>query len=223
MPNNENTYRHIIWDWNGTLIDDSEACAQVLNAVLAKYGKSLTTFAQYRQTFGFPIADFYEGLGFDFAKESYDQLADDYIEIYAQRQLDCKLHDGVTDVLQACRDRGLSQSILSACHQTMLAEAIGRLQIAHFFTRAIGRQDYHAKSKIQLGRVLLEDLGIPAEQVLIIGDTLHDFEVARDLGTQCLLVGNGHQHPDRLQHCGVPVLASIHEVMDWASPQGLSL
>lgn len=218
MPNNGDIYKHIIWDWNGTLIDDSKACAQVLNAVLAKHGKSPTTFSQYRQTFGFPIADFYEGLGFDFARESYDQLADDYIEIYARRQLDCQLHAGATDVLQACQERGLSQSILSACHQAMLVEALDRLHIARFFTHAVGRRDYHAKSKIQLGRTLLQDLGIPPRQVLIVGDTLHDFEVACDLGTQCLLIGNGHQHPDRLQQCGVPVLASIQEVADRITP-----
>jgi len=216
MPNDTSTCKHIIWDWNGTLVNDCQVCAQVLNAILAKYGKPRTTFAQYRQTFGFPIAAFYEGLGFDFSRESYDEIADDYIDIYARRQFECQLHAGASQVLQACQDLGLSQSILSAYNQRMLEEAVDHFQIAHYFARIVGRQDFHAKSKIHLGRTLIQSLGALPRQVVIIGDTAHDFEVARDLGTHCLLISDGHQHPDRLQHCGVPVLKSIHEVSDWA-------
>ena len=216
MPNHATTYKHIIWDWNGTLVNDNQVCAQVLNTILAKYGKPPTTFAQYRRAFGFPIAAFYEGLGFDFSRESYDEIADDYINIYARRQFECQLHAGVSQVLQDCRDLGLGQSILSAYNQTMLEEAVHCFQISRYFTNVIGRQDFHAKSKIHLGRTLIRSLGISPQQVVIIGDTTHDFEVARDLRTHCLLIGNGHQHPDRLQPCGVPVLESIHEVSDWA-------
>ena len=215
MSMRKNQYTHIIWDWNGTLVNDTQVCAQVLNAILAKYGKASTTFAQYRQAFSFPIAAFYEGLGFDFAKESYDEIADDYIDIYARRQFECQLHVGVPQILQACQDLGLGQSILSAYHQTMLEEAVQHFQIAQHFARIVGRQDFHAKSKISLGRTLLHELNIPAQQVVMIGDTSHDFEVAQDLGIHCLLISNGHQHPDQLPHCRVPVLTSIREVADW--------
>ncbi len=215
MTKNTVAYKHIIWDWNGTLINDSQVCTQVLNAILAKYGKAPTTFSQYRRAFGFPIAAFYEGLGFDFTRESYDEIADDYIDIYARRQFECQLHAGVSQVLQDCGNLGLGQSILSAYNQTMLEEVVQQFQIAHHFTHIIGRQDFHAKSKIHLGRTLIRSLEIPPQQIVIIGDTTHDFEVARDLGTHCLLISSGHQHPDRLQPCGAPVLKAIREVSDW--------
>lgn len=117
-------YAHIIWDWNGTLLDDAPICVQVLNRVLAKYGKPPTTLARYRAQFGFPVEDYYRRLGFDFSVESYDAVADDYIALYRLRQFECPLHDGVPEVVDHCLRAGITQSILSAYQHDLLTEAV---------------------------------------------------------------------------------------------------
>jgi phosphoglycolate phosphatase len=205
-------YSHVIWDWNGTLLDDAAICVQVLNQVLAKYGKSKTTLSQYRAQFVFPVKDYYSQLGFDFSRESYDTVADDYIALYRARQMDCPLQDGAREVLAECRTAGLGQSILSAYHQDLLVEVVGHFGLAGFFARLAGLGDYFASSKVAQGRRLIQDLDLPPSRILMVGDTLHDAHVAHDLGVDCVLVGNGHQDPSRLQACGLPVLDSIRQV-----------
>lgn len=212
MTTSSEFYRHVIWDWNGTLLDDAPVCVQVLNQVLAKYGKPLITLAKYRVQFGFPVEDFYQQLGFDFSVESYDAVADDYIEIYRQRQYDCPLHDGVPEVLDLCLRSGLTQSILSAYQQDLLTEIVGHFGLSSFFIRLAGRKDYFATSKVAEGQRLIRDLDLEPSQILMVGDTLHDHQVAQALGVDCLLIGRGHQDPSRLQGCGAPLLNSIHQV-----------
>jgi phosphoglycolate phosphatase len=205
-------YHHIIWDWNGTLLDDSQTCVTVLNDILAHYRKPITTHAQYLLDFDFPVFRYYERLGFDFNIDSFDRIADQYIAIYRERQYDCPLHAGARAVLTECRNQGLEQSILSAYHEDLLHQIVGYFKLTDFFRSLVGLDDLFATSKIDRGRELLSQLPCFPQEVLLIGDTTHDHEVAQSLGVDCILLCGGHQHEQRLRACGRPVLGSIQDV-----------
>ena len=73
----------VLWDWNGTLLDDVALCVDALNRLLRIYHyPQQYSLAQYREIFGFPIEDYYIRAGFDFSKNSYKELADDYMQDY---------------------------------------------------------------------------------------------------------------------------------------------
>jgi phosphoglycolate phosphatase len=205
-------YRHVIWDWNGTLIDDAETCVEVLNELLHRRGKTPVTYEQYREIFDFPIKDYYVRLGFDFNAESFDDVAHEYIGSYREKQFKCSLHEGAVDALESCRDLGLTQSILSAYHQDLLEEVTQRFHIQDFFIKLVGRDDLYAHSKIDNGIELLAELGFSGEQVLLIGDTIHDYEVAQAMSTDCVLIANGHQRQGRLKKCGARISKSMKEI-----------
>ncbi|MBN1974805.1 MAG: HAD hydrolase-like protein, partial [Sedimentisphaerales bacterium] len=126
-------YRHIIWDWNGTIIDDVCVCVDVLNSILVSYDKPLVTLEQYRSEFVFPIADFYTKLGIDFSMVSYDLAAKQYVSEYNKKQYECGLQSGAIYVLKTISDRGIGQSILSAYNQEMLEEAVKHFGLFDFF------------------------------------------------------------------------------------------
>jgi phosphoglycolate phosphatase len=213
-------YKHIIWDWNGTLFDDAHLCVEILNESLAKREMPTITVQQYQKEFGFPVKDFYEKRGFDFSNESYDAVAKEYIEEYNKRRFECELREGALKVLRSCKDEGLSQSILSAYQQDMLQEAVEYFGIRGFFTKLFGLNDYYASCKVAHGRELIEELGLSPEKVLMIGDTIHDFEVAKEIGCDCVLIPSGHQFRDRLLSCGVDVMDSLAEVVKLFSRAG---
>jgi phosphoglycolate phosphatase len=206
--------QYIIWDWNGTLLDDSWVCVEILNSLLVQYGKPTTTHEAYLKEFGFPVASYYEHMGFDFSKDPFDAISDEYIARYSTRQYECRLHEGGETVLKTLQHRGIRQSILSAYHQEYLAEAVTRFRIDQFFEHIKGRSDHYAASKIDAGHELLQKLDLPPEQTLLIGDTLHDLEVAQALGSQCILISQGHQNADRLADAGVPVVSGISHIPD---------
>ncbi len=204
--------QHIIWDWNGTLINDSWVCVEILNTLLLQYGKATTTHDTYLKEFGFPVAAYYEHLGFDFSVDPFDTIADEYIAQYSTRQYECDLYDGTNTVLKTLQQAHIPQSILSAYHQDYLTEAVTRFQVDQFFEHIKGREDHYATSKVDAGQDLIGKLGLRAEQTLLIGDTLHDLEVAQALGAQCMLISRGHQTADRLAHVTVPVVSDISKI-----------
>ena len=206
-------YQHIIWDWNGTLFDDAWLCVEIINKLLHKRNLPPITHKQYQEEFSFPVIDFYCGIGFDFSIESYEVVATEYIVEYDKRRLECKLRHDTMSVLKSCADAGLTQSILSAYQQTRLEGIIDNFQIRSLFTKIIGLNDYYAGSKIENGKRLIEELDFDAGEMLLIGDTVHDFEVAKAIGIDCMLSHSGHNSPERLKLCGVRVINSLTEVL----------
>ena len=211
MRSKKSKYKHIIWDWNGTLFDDAHLCVEILNTMMAKRGLQNITIESYRMEFGFPVIDFYKMRGFDFEQEDFDDIANEYISLYNSNRSQCKLRDNVIEVLQAIEEAGLKQSILSAYHQKLLEQIVEQTGIRSFFESLSGLNDYYANCKIDLGKKLIEGLGLDAGQALLIGDTVHDFEVSKEIGCDCILLTDGHQSRDRLEKCGVEILGSILE------------
>ena len=205
-------YKHIIWDWNGTLLDDAWLCVEILNRMLVRRQMKTMTLAQYQMDFDFPVIDYYVKLGFDFTKESFDDIAREYICAYESQRDKCRLRDGVVDIIKKLKTKGLLQSVLSASQESSLIEALKVFGLKDFFENIAGLDDYYAHSKIDAGRKLLKNLAVGGKEILLIGDTTHDYQVACQLGADCLLLPAGHQAKERLIACGAKVCDNFGEV-----------
>jgi len=208
-------YKHIIWDWNGTLLDDVSECLAVLNELLRRRELPLLTEEQYRARFDFPVIDFYIGMGFDFEKESFDDIAHEYHAGYVRKVPECRLQPDARQVLRAFDEAGLSQSLLSAYQRERLKEAVTHFNLDVHFTKLIGMNDYYAHSKVENGMRWVNELFYEPGEILFVGDTCHDYEVAQAMGTDCILVTFGHQNRDQLSPCGVPLLDSLAEIQQY--------
>ncbi|MCX6285801.1 MAG: HAD family hydrolase [Bacteroidetes bacterium] len=206
-------YKHIIWDWNGTLLDDAWLCVEVMNGMLEKRELPKVSLDFYRSVFTFPVRDYYEKLGYDFTMESFEEVGMAFMVLYNQRQKECRLHPEVVNVLETFKQRGFGQSILSAREQNeLLAETID-LGVNHYFDKIYGLDDHYAHGKTEVGLRLISDLGLPASSLLFIGDTRHDAEVACGIGIDCILIPNGHHSEERLRACSFPLIGSLNELI----------
>lgn len=187
-------YRHVIWDWNGTLLDDLYLCVEVMNGMLTRRGLPGLDRARYRAVFDFPVRDYYSRLGLAVDDASFHAISVEFIDAYEARRLEPVLQTGAADLLGAVSARGLTQSILSAYHRDSLRIVVSHHGLHAHFTELNGLDNIYAASKVALGRACLAALKIPAREVLLVGDTLHDLAVARELGVDCALVAHGH-HP----------------------------
>ncbi|MDQ8196024.1 HAD family hydrolase [Coraliomargarita sp. SDUM461004] len=209
------TYKHVIWDWNGTLLNDTSLCVEVLNGLLARRGRASITDVDYRANFGFPVIHFYEYLGFDTDVDSFDQVSREFIGDYEARWFqECALHADVGQLLAALTELGLTQSVLSAAKQEALDSGIRHYGIRSHFTGLAGTDNIYAQGKVARGRSWIEQLPWRPEEVVLIGDTLHDFEVAEAIGAECILLSHGHHSAERLAVTGKPVLGSMSELLD---------
>lgn len=207
-------FRHIIWDWNGTLLDDTQAGVNAVNGMLAARSLPAIDMPRYRDVFGFPVSEFYRTIGFRLETEDWDAMARDFHDRFLA-DTTIRLHRNALEALDCFRKAGLGQSILSASEQGILESMLRDFGVAQYFDGVFGVDNLYGHSKREIGQVLLRNLALDPATALIIGDSLHDHEVARDLGVSCLLIAQGHQSRARLARTGAPVLESLAELPDW--------
>jgi phosphoglycolate phosphatase len=204
--------RHVIWDFNGTLLDDVDCCVATLNTLLAERALPPISRAQYLAGFGFPVRDFYLALGFDFEREAFDAVSASFIARYSAGLHEAAAHDGAHAALASLRQRALPQSVVSAMELTLLRALLARFGLAEYMAHVRGLDHLNATSKIDIGVALLRELRLEPHEVVLVGDTLHDRELAEAIGCHCLLFARGHQARDRLASSGVTLIESLAEV-----------
>lgn len=213
-------YTHIIWDFNGTVYDDVDACIRSANRLLAAHGlKIIENVADYRSLFGFPIADYYVRMGFDFSKTPYAELAVEWVDYYMEETRDCTVYPGALEAMRWFASHGLSQILLSATERGMLAGQVKSLGLEGCFDEVLGQDTIHAYGKGEIGRAW--KLAHPQAEILLIGDTVHDAEVARLMGADFALLTCGHQSRKLLESCGGEGVFDTHaDIVVWLEQYG---
>ena len=206
-------YKHIVWDWNGTLLDDRWLCIEAINVVLGSRGMPLVSNKTYRDVFCFPVIEYYEKLGFDFTKEHFPISG--FLEYYKSRFKDCKLHKDAEFVLKMINESGATQSILSAGKQSSLVRWVNHHNIGHLFNQLIGIKNEKADGKIEAGINWLKTSRLEPKNILLVGDTIHDKEVSQAMGVKCLLIDIGHVSTKRLNKTGERVLPALRGILEY--------
>ena len=205
----------IIWDWNGTLLDDVGICVSCMNEVLSKRNIPQLNTDRYRDIFTFPVKDYYQNAGFDFEKEDFEKPAMEFISLYYKAIHQAKLFSCIESVLTSFQKKGLRQLVLSAMEHDNLVSSLKSKGIFNFFSEVSGMTDHYAHSKLEIGQALLAgESSFKREEMLLIGDTLHDLEVALELGIDCVLIARGHQSKERLLKETDMVFDKLSDVAD---------
>ena len=203
-------YKHIFWDWNGTIIDDAALCVRVTNTLLERRDTALIDLPVYLEKFTFPVINFYHAIGFDFTEKEYPEVAHEWISEYKNLFYDnSSLNGDVIGALELIKNKQMTQSILSACESTLLNDSIDHLNLRPYFKDVHGTDNVRAHGKVDLARSVIEELHCENHEALLFGDTIHDYEVAQEIGIDCVLIAQGHQSEARLRQCGAPVISDI--------------
>ena len=205
----------VIWDWNGTLFNDVQVCINSMNIVLKKYGlpiiKGLT---EYKSIFRFPVIEYYSALGFDFEKYSFEQVANEFISIYNIKSQHCKLNKNVREILEEISLLNVNQMIVSASKEENLKCQVSKYCIEDYFTEICGIMDVFAKSKYEIVEKAIMKNRYESNEVIMIGDTIHDYEIARRVGCRCILYNKGHQNIEMAEVKNAVIIGNLNEVIE---------
>ncbi len=205
-------YKHIIWDYNGTLLNDTALCVSIINSMLTARKLPTVTTGKYRELFDFPVKDYYERIGFDFKKESFEKIGTEFIVQYDKKSRTTELQPGVFKLIKEISEAGIKQSVLSARKKEQLDEELEKFGIKHFFEYIYGLDDHYAGGKTEQGKELLKKTALPENEIILIGDTTHDCEVANVLGINALMVSYGHHTEKKLKKYNFSIVSSIQEI-----------
>lgn len=206
--------KQVIWDWNGTLLNDLRYSIDVRNRAFPAFGlPTIDDLDEYHQQFTFPVRSYYERAGV--TDENFVQVAHAWMDEYVRGFDTVELHPDVLETLERFERAGLRQLVLSATKRDMLEDQIRHFPIRHFFYDVLGLGDIYAGSKEDIGRMYLQNCGIAPGETVMLGDTLHDADVARAIGANCVLIARGHQSRATLETSGYPVLDTLIQAADY--------
>lgn len=206
-------YKYIIWDWNGTILDDLQLNLEVENTLLSRRGKKLIKdIDEYHEKFQFPIIKFYESLDFDLENEKFEDIAKEYVFEFDERFYELEIFDDAESVIREFKYKGIEQIVLSQTEQRWLEKQVSFHGLEYLFTELLGARDIYVKGKVAIALAWITKNDIDASDVLMVGDTVHDFEVAQNIGCDCMLIARGHNSKERLLSTGAVVLDSIEEL-----------
>jgi len=209
-------YDTVIWDWNGTLLDDATLCRTVMNSLLAEAGLPRLSVHRYQAVFDFPVEVYYRRIGFALDTHAFEHLGSQFMAGYERARHTCRLRSGTRKALARLQQAGIAQAMLSAYPQLTLDAVLRERGLHQHFTHVVGASDHYGRGKTKQAHVLRAQL--PASRkIALIGDTLHDAEVARSIGADCLLIRGGHQARGRLEASGCPVFSSLVAAAAWVT------
>ena len=204
---------NILFDFNGTIVDDVDLCLELLNTMLQACNHPKVALKKYLDIFDFPVIEYYKKAGFVFPNDDFPKLADYFIEEYGKRNVECQLIEGVKETLLFLKNKGKKIYIVSASEIVLLKNQLSRYDLLDFFDGISGLDNIYAASKIESAKIFIKKSNIDIEKSVFVGDTLHDAEVARELGMRCVLVAKGHQSKERLLKSDAIVVDSMMDLI----------
>jgi len=208
-------YTHIIWDWNGTVINDAHLCVRIVNCILRKYSKPEISLTFYLDKFRFPAKEFYLLLGLPIDHINYCKISNSFISAYRENYRECKLHSGIYNLIYEFDREGISQSILSAGHPDDLDSFLKYFDLSSIFKIVSGVSNFRAEGKQHIAKKHLEKISFPKSKILYIGDTIHDHQISELLDVDCLIVSHGHNSKSVLKSTCKKIVDSSFEIKDW--------
>ncbi|MEE1752197.1 HAD family hydrolase [Streptomyces sp. SP18CS02] len=206
---------HLVWDWNGTLLDDTATVIAATNAAFAEIGLEPITLARYRELYCVPIPLFYERLLGRLPTDAEWALMDGaFHRHYWERADACGLTAGAAELLSSRQSAGRTQSLLSLAPHEHLIPIVRRHGIEERFVRVDGRVGTSTTGKAEhMVRHLRALDGLAADRVVVIGDAADDAVAAAHVGARAVLYTGGSHSRASLEATGAPVVDTLVEAV----------
>ena len=205
--------KNVIWDWNGTIVNDAYLFVDIMNQTLLKHRLPKITLSDYKNSFCFPIEKYWKSLGFKFNKLEFEKMNCRFIQLYKARMTEPLLHKNITAVFDAYKKLGVKQFVLSASEHQLLGGLVANYNLTHYFTDVVGVDNLNAQGKVCLARKLLKKHGLNSLETLLIGDTQYDAQVAGAIRCHLGLVSFGHFSKRRLSGAATVVFDSVEDMI----------
>ncbi|MEV4823583.1 HAD family hydrolase [Micromonospora sp. NPDC049275] len=207
---------HLVWDWNGTLLNDLSLVVAATNAAFASVGGPVVTLDEHRTRFRRPIADYYaEVLGQAVDDDAFGRLDRIFHDAYRDGLTTCELASDAQTAMAAWEG---SQSLLSMWFHEELVPTVHTYGLTGHFTRVDGlRATVGGDRKAESLRRHLAELGVDGSAVVLIGDSIDDADAALAVGGRAVLYTGGFTDPARLRASGHPVADTLTDAVALAA------
>ena len=224
-----NTPKHIVFDWNSTLLDDFPIIHECMNEIMRTVGRPAFTIEHFRNCYEVPFEQLYMNLGF--SKDEADRMMElersTFHDFYEPRAVAAGLREGAAEILQHVQSNGVQTYILSNHIVDPIRAQLRRLEIEHFFTEVLAyatlATQFKDMTKGERLRRYMADKNVSGQPTMIVGDSLEEIDIAKQQGFISVAITGGGADEERLRaHQPDYVIHSLHELKPILAERGFA-
>ena len=206
----------IVFDWDGTLVDSTAIIADSLQQACRDVGEPVPAAIDARYVIGLGLADALRIVAPGLPRERHPELVARYRHHFVTRDARIALFDGVRELLAELEAAGFRLGIATGKSRAGLDRALAQQGIGGHFTATRCADEGFPKPHPDMLVHLMDRAGVAPHETLMIGDTTHDLELARNAGAAALAVAYGaHESEGLLQLAPLATVHSIAELRAW--------
>lgn len=206
----------IAFDWDGTLFDSTAFIVRSMQAACRDLGVPVPSDAQAAYVIGLNLHEALQHAAPGLPPERYPELGNRYRHHYFASHHEIVLFPGVTEMLQALKDRNHLLAVATGKARRGLDLALAQAQLGHLFDGSRTADETAGKPDPRMLLELMREFGVPPERTLMIGDTTHDLQLAANAGAASIAVSYGAHEPQAFEAFSPLLVAhSTRELQDW--------
>jgi phosphoglycolate phosphatase len=214
-------YELLVFDWDGTLVDSAQHIVDSLLAACADLAIPLPGADRARYVIGLGLKDAMEYLLPDLSAAEYPRLADRYRHHYLAGDVKVVPFHGVTEGIASLNASGYLLGVATGKSRRGLDRALRDTRLESLFHASRCADEGFPKPHPEMLQVVMELLNVAPERTLMIGDTTHDLEMARNAGVAALAVTYGaHAEPELARMQPLACARSFGDLMRWLEANG---
>jgi phosphoglycolate phosphatase len=219
MPHTRNRkFDLIAFDWDGTLFDSTATITRCIQAAVADVGGTVPTDEAASFVIGMALIPALAHAAPDVPKEKYPELGARYRHHYAAHQHDISLFDGVLPMLESLKAEQYFLTVATGKSRAGLDEALGSADLQGLFHGSRTADETAGKPHPRMLLELMSEFGVAPDRTLMVGDTTHDLQLARNAGCASVAVSYGAHDTDDFAALGpLHVAHSVADLQVWLS------
>ncbi len=200
----------LIFDWDGTLINSIDWIVHCLIESGKALGQEPPDILKAKDTIGLSIHNAMNQLYPDVSGKGQQQLVDHYSQIYFSRPIsDADLFQGIKEMLNGFREMGYLMAVATGKNKRGLDHAMENTQMTDFFDLALTAEQTSSKPDPHMLHDIMENLRVEKDKAVMVGDSIHDIQMAHNAGISAIAVSCGANSQGQLEACQ-PLLSLEH-------------
>ncbi|MDH5630464.1 MAG: HAD-IA family hydrolase [Gammaproteobacteria bacterium] len=215
----KNKYSFVIFDWDGTLMDSTGRIVSAMQTSAGIAGLPIPSEKAIRNIIGLSMDEAMDAIFPDACEDLRQQLFGIYRKQYVEDDpTPSPLFEGSLNLLDWLKSIGVEVAVATGKARHGLQRVLGTVGMENYFKHSICADEAHSKPHPQMVELLLERTGKPAEETLLIGDSIHDLKMASNAGVDSIGVTSGaNSYQELEEHQPVTILERVCHLQEWFS------
>ncbi len=192
------SYSLVIFDWDGTIMDSTHTIVAAIQAACLDMGLPVPTVAQASWVIGLSLDEALHRAVPDLTPSQLPRFLERYRIHYLLKDPQLRMFDGIIDMLNELKEQGVLMAVATGKSRVGLDRVLNGMNLGRYFDATRTADQTFSKPHPAMVQEILEELGVPASEAVMVGDTSHDIQMAQAAGTDSIAVTYGAHTADEL-------------------------